>query len=1062
VTGISNAAVTGQSGNPITEKLINTTNAPVTATYIITPSANGCTGTAFTYSIVVNPTATISSSSSAIICSDAAQDYKITSPASGTTYSWSREAVAGISNNAVTGQTANPITETLTNTTNAPVTVTYIITPSANRCTGTPFSYIVTVNPRPKILSVQSNSPICTGSRLNLNTPSIEGATYKWIGPDGFSSTLQNPTILNTILENAGTYSVTATVNGCTSLAGTGDVIINATPATPKISNNSPLCEGSTLQLTASSIQGAYYTWVGPAGFTSTIQNPSIPAATFGNSGRYFVKATVSGCTSLPDSSNVVVNENPKTPTVTSNSPVCTGSDILLKTSATKGATYRWTGPNGFTASLQNLVIANAGMANGGTYSVSVRSEGCPGIGSGAIAVTVNQTPNPPTLSNNGPVCAGSSLKMFASAIADATFYWTGPNGFTSTSQNPVIDNVTTDASGTYSVTVTVKGCTSTSATTNVVIKSLPSAPIAKSNAPVCDGYTVKLTASAIDGAIYNWTGPGDFTSATQNPTIANATFTNAGKYYVSATVNGCTGPVDSANVIINSNPIPPNLSGNSPVCSGGSIKIAAATVTGADYTWTGPNGFNSSSQNITISNAKLSDGGTYRVSITAAGCPSTTSSSIDIKVNQTPAAPAATNDGPVCEQSTLHLSASSPVTGATYKWTGPDNFITTTPNPAISNVTSTAAGKYSVTVNVNGCTSDSAKTLVVVKKLAIASAGNNQTVCANNALVNIAGTVKGGSNTGIWSTTGSGSFSPDKTSLHATYAPTAADKASGQVTLTLTSTNNNGCQPSSSSLVVAITDSPTASAGGNKSVCDNKAHVTLNGWVKNATGGVWSTSGSGTFRPSDTSLNATYIPGLKDITRGSAILALTTTGNGNCLKVSDNIIVTITHAPVVNAGPDQFILQSGSAVLQPVVSGSNPQYLWSPNKYLNNNIIKNPLVTGVEDMQYTLKVTDMNGCVNEDKVMVKVLMPFKIPNTFTPNNDGINDKWSIPNLNNYPAGRVQVFNRYGQLVFESIGYAEPWDGTMHGKPLPFGTYYYVIEAGSGRRPFTGYVTLVK
>ncbi len=84
------------------------------------------------------------------------------------------------------------------------------------------------------------------------------------------------------------------------------------------------------------------------------------------------------------------------------------------------------------------------------------------------------------------------------------------------------------------------------------------------------------------------------------------------------------------------------------------------------------------------------------------------------------------------------------------------------------------------------------------------------------------------------------------------------------------------------------------------------------------------------------------------------------------------------------------------------------------------------------------------------------------MPNTFTPNNDGINDTWIIQNLADYPNVRVQVFNRYGQTVFESKGYTKPWDGTMNGKSLPFGTYYYVIEPGNGRKPVTGYVVLIK
>ncbi len=135
---------------------------------------------------------------------------------------------------------------------------------------------------------------------------------------------------------------------------------------------------------------------------------------------------------------------------------------------------------------------------------------------------------------------------------------------------------------------------------------------------------------------------------------------------------------------------------------------------------------------------------------------------------------------------------------------------------------------------------------------------------------------------------------------------------------------------------------------------------------------------------------------------------------------------------------------------------------MWTPNQYLNNNTIKNPVVSGVEDKIYTLLATSRGGCSASDQVFVKVLKFPTIPNTFTPNNDGINDTWIIQYLETYPDNRVQVFNRYGQLVFESRGYAKPWDGTMNGKPLPFGTYYYIIEPANGRKPITGYVTIIK
>ncbi|HNL66595.1 MAG TPA: gliding motility-associated C-terminal domain-containing protein, partial [Ferruginibacter sp.] len=78
------------------------------------------------------------------------------------------------------------------------------------------------------------------------------------------------------------------------------------------------------------------------------------------------------------------------------------------------------------------------------------------------------------------------------------------------------------------------------------------------------------------------------------------------------------------------------------------------------------------------------------------------------------------------------------------------------------------------------------------------------------------------------------------------------------------------------------------------------------------------------------------------------------------------------------------------------------------------------------------------------------------------PNNDGINDRWLIQYLEDYPNNRLQVFTRAGQLVYESRGYYTPWDGTCKGRKLPYDTYYYILEPGNGREPVSGYVTIIK
>lgn len=167
---------------------------------------------------------------------------------------------------------------------------------------------------------------------------------------------------------------------------------------------------------------------------------------------------------------------------------------------------------------------------------------------------------------------------------------------------------------------------------------------------------------------------------------------------------------------------------------------------------------------------------------------------------------------------------------------------------------------------------------------------------------------------------------------------------------------------------------------------------------------------------------------------------------------------------PRVYAGDDRTILEGGSVKLDPTVTGQDLQYVWSPPLYLNDNKLKQPTASLVkQDIRYSLSVTGIGNCTAPlSYVFIKVLQFPQIPNTFTPNNDGINDVWNIQYLNTYPDNRVQVFTRTGQLVFESKGYGKPWDGTLKGKPLPIDTYYYVIEPGNGRDPITGYVTILK
>src|SRR5690606_1033301 len=138
-----------------------------------------------------------------------------------------------------------------------------------------------------------------------------------------------------------------------------------------------------------------------------------------------------------------------------------------------------------------------------------------------------------------------------------------------------------------------------------------------------------------------------------------------------------------------------------------------------------------------------------------------------------------------------------------------------------------------------------------------------------------------------------------------ATYTPTQGEINSGSLTLTLTTTGNGNCVAATDVVTIQFTPAPTADAGSTITVCANNPEAQLDGEVTTATGGIWS-GGAGTFVPNNTALDAVYTPTAGEISNGSVTLTLTTTGNNNCIAVTDVVTINVSPSPVVNAGDDE------------------------------------------------------------------------------------------------------------------------------------------------------------
>ena len=172
---------------------------------------------------------------------------------------------------------------------------------------------------------------------------------------------------------------------------------------------------------------------------------------------------------------------------------------------------------------------------------------------------------------------------------------------------------------------------------------------------------------------------------------------------------------------------------------------------------------------------------------------------------------------------------------------------------------------------------------------------------------------------------------------------------------------------------------------------------------------------------------------------------------------------ITVNKLPAANAGKNIRMFEGDKTKLNGTASGDHVNIFWTPTDYLDDPTSLIPTTTSPGNITYTLHVQSTVGCgESTSTVFVRVYKKLTIVNTFTPNGDGINDYWTIKNINDYPHAEVSVFDRYGQAVFHNIGYGKPWDGTCNNKKMPAGTYYYIIDLHEDNLPLkSGWVAVL-
>ncbi len=789
-----------------------------------------------------------------------------------------------------------------------------------------------------------SNSPICSGDTLRLSDTGVAGsATYFWHGPAGFTSSLQYPVIPAANILNAGVY--TCIVNGTDS--STTTVVVNVTPPVPTIAVTPPICSGNTLNLVCVDTPGATYQWRGPNSFTSGVQNPTIVSIPTAATGMYTLIATYGGCSAPPAYVYVLVDSTPAIPSVSGTTPICSDSTLVLQSScATPGVSFRWGGPDTFSAVTDTARITMAQTLNSGNYTVTVTKGIC--SNSGSVLITVNQKPSTPVLSSTSPVCSGGLLTLGATASpATGTWYWSGPNGFTSNSEYPAILSVSTYASGIYTAYEISNGCKSPLSTISVVINSTPDVPLEWSNAPVCAGANLTLFSNDdTAGVSYSWAGPAGFISLDQNPVIYGVTVGQAGIYTVTATLGSCSATQQvTANII----PAPPLVpSSNSPVCTGDTLKLQATSGAGNTYYWTGPFSFTGAGSGPNRSPVVTEYAGVYYVTVTDDnGC--TTTATDTVVVHVTPSPPWV-NWLTFCQYSySPPLMAVDATNVLWYPSSAGTGGTTVAPTP---NTNATGIYFFYLNQTMNGCPSavDSIQVIVNPKPVVLVSS-SAAAICPHDSLL---------------------------------FTTTDADKY-----------DTYRWFPS-----FYLSDSVSASV---------------------------------TAKPITTS---TY--------------KLVTTNEFGCNDTEYTHVVVYPAAVVsLNAGDSVSISAGESYQISPVTNCNT--FEWFPPAGLNDPTLSNPVASPVINTVYYVLGSTNEGCVAIDSIAFHVsdAAIYGVPNAFAPGN-GTNNEFRLYKRGQATLNYFRIFNRWGQLVFETNNVETGWDGTFNGAAQPLGVYVYEIQAVSG------------
>jgi len=723
----------------------------------------------------------------------------------------------------------------------------------------------------------------------------------------------------------------------------------------------------------------------------------------FVSPGRYTV--TVYGFNGCSNTATVQISSNYTVPTIGisnetgQNEIDCDHPSIHVVMTGTE-STYRWN---------DDYTTGDRTFVQHGQYSVTATavSNGCTastsiGINENTVPPVITITTNPETTELN---CHTTSITLTANGAQ--SYVW--DTGASSQSINVTVGDRTYEVIGRAS-----NGCTNSA---SIRIAQAPefNVEISSIGEILCYGGTTSVSVSASGG------NPGYSYMWSTGQTSATATDLASGNYTVTVSDSGgCSVALQC--YVPQPLELRPTIVARDLQCGVVQGSLNAVVVGGTqpyNYIW--------SNNAVTSENSGLAVGSYGLTVVDANGCIASAEAQVQMQgmlsVNAVVSQPISChgyNDGIV---SASCPNATEPLF---YAWN------TGNASPEIYNL---FEGAYMVTVtDAWGCTGQAGINLVSPPEMNLQTY-IEEPLCYDSRDGKIVATAFGGlaPYTYLWNT--SSTENEIANVGMGTYSLTITDAAGCSAVKTMT-------LEAPAAISVGVTASEIK-CNGDK---DGKIDVT-------ATGGVepYSYSIDGLVRPSMVSV-------FNNLNAGYYVVRVT--DNNGC-EATESALVYQPDALIMNiAAENPFCRNSRTGQIEINTIGGVEPYMY----YMNSSKSDASLMPNIPSGEYVLYVVDANDCKSDEVTvtLTDVDVPcLRIPNVFTPNGDGVNDTWIIDNIEMFPAAEVYVFNRWGQLMFTSKGYAEDWDGSYRGHFVPAGTYMYIIDLFNDEEPYKGYVTIL-